>query len=474
MEEPPPAAPPPQIILLLSLDTLRPDHLGLYGYDRFTSPVLDELAREGVVFEDASAAAPWTLPSHASILTGLFPLRHRVTSSKTPLPDDIPTLAAMLAEHGYDTAAVVNVEWLKKENFRVTRDFEKYLWAGTSLDRKASNSWVTDQAIEWLPEAGESRLFLFAHYYDLHSDYAAEPAYEQLFVRPYEGSADGTAWQLKQAVLEEDYVEFCHRDFDPDQCAFGSEYVIDESVEKRHFDEADVNHLIDLYDAQIRQLDTELSRLVTALRKRDLLERTLLVVTSDHGEEFLEHGRVEHFIPTYQQTLRVPLILRGPGVERGVRVETPVSSVDIVPTVLGLAGAPVPSGLDGLDVSDLWRPAPPDDVTRAFGERYLYGEAAGGITYNFFAKGFFPVFRSVRQGRFKLVYDSKNETALYDLEADPAESIDLSQREPEVFARLSDVMARRYEDFTPEPAAGTQVELDPKDIEQLRALGYVP
>lgn len=461
----------PRLILLLSIDSLRPDHLGFYGYERFTSPVLDAIAREGTVFEDASATAPWTLPSHASMLTGLYPLNHRVTSSKTRLPDSVPTIAGMVRSAGYDTAAVVNVEWLKQENFAVTRDFEKYLWVSTTLDRKAPNTWVTDQAIEWIEGLGERNLFLFVHYYDLHSDYTAEPAYEKLFVDDYDGKADGTGWQLKQAVLEEDYIEFCHESFDPDQCMFGSLYVIDENVHKIRFDDRDVAHLKNLYDAQIRQLDTELSRLFTTLRKRGLLDQTLLVVTSDHGEEFMEHGRVEHFIPTYQQTLHVPLVLRGPGVPAGVRVETPVSTVDIVPTLLELAGLTPPASLDGRSLSALWSggdPAP-------FEERYLYGEAAGGITYNFFANGFFPVFRSVRQGRHKLVYESKNEThALYDLEADPAESIDISEREPEIAARLIGVMTERFRDFRPEPEEANTVEIDPKDAEMLRALGYVP
>jgi arylsulfatase A-like enzyme len=462
---------PPRVILLLSLDTLRPDHLGFYGYERFTSPVLDEIAREGVVFEDASSTAPWTLPSHASMLTGLYPLRHGVTSSKTRLPDGIPTLAGLLAPYGYDTAAVVNVEWLKKENFRVTGEFAKYLWVPTTLDRKSSNTWVTDQAIEWVEGLGDGRLFLFVHYYDLHSDYTAERAYEKLFVEPYDGHADGTAWQLKRAVLEDDYLEFCHTQFDPDQCMFGTEYVIDENVQKVRFDEDDVQHLKDLYDAQIRQLDTELARLFATLRKRDLFEQTLLIVTSDHGEEFMEHGRVEHFIPTYQETLRIPLVFRGPGVPKGVRVPEPVSNVDIVPTVLELARAPAQSSLDGSTLTGLWSGL---DRER-FATRTLFGEASGGITYNFFANGFFPVFRSVREGRHKLIYDSKQDRhALYDLEADPAEMTDISSSEPEVAARLVEIMTERYRDFRPEPEAANSAEIDPKDAEMLRALGYVP
>ena len=466
-----PDSAPLRIVLLLSIDSLRPDHLGLYGYERFTSPVLDEVARAGVVFEDASSAAPWTLPSHASMLTGLYPLRHRVVSSKTRLPDEVPTLAASFAAHGFDTAAVINSEWLKKENFQLTRDFEKYLWADTSLDRKAPNRWVTDQAIEWIAGQGEKPLFLFAHYYDLHSDDTSEPYFEKLFARPYQGTVTGTGWELKQAVLEQDYIESCHRNFDAERCSFGSEYVVDESVHRLHFDAADVRHLIDLYDAQIRQLDTELSRLFAALRKHEVLERTLLVVTSDHGEEFMEHGRVEHFIPTYQQVLHVPLMIRGPGIPAGMRVEAPVSSVDIVPTLLKLAGLPLPADLDGLDLAPLWS----GGEVQPFEERFLYGEAAGGIQYNFFGDGFFPVFRSVRQGRYKLIYESKGDSyALYDLAADPGEQHDITPREPEIAARLIQEMSERYAGFRPEPEIGNEVVLDPEDLERLRALGYVP
>jgi arylsulfatase A-like enzyme len=467
-------ADPPRVVLLLSLDTLRPDHLGFYGYERFTSPVLDEIARDAVVFEDANAAAPWTLPSHASMLTGLYPLRSRVTSSKTRLPDGIPTLASMLARHGYDTAAVVNVEWLSKDSFQLTREFASYLRVPTTLDRKASNTWVTDQAIDWLEKLGDGRLFLFAHYYDLHSDYAAEPSYERLFSEPYEGPADGTGWQLLRAVLEEDYIDFCHRSFDKDKCAFGDVYVIDDSVHKLHFDADDVRHLKNLYDAQIRQLDTELSRLFTALRNEALLDDTLLIVTSDHGEEFMEHGRFEHFIPTYQQTLHIPLLLRGPGLPRGIRIGAPVSNVDIVPTVLRLVGAPLPEGLDGLDLSPLWSERAAE-ARSEFEARYLYGEASGGISYNFFAGGFFPIFRSVRQGRYKLLHESKQDSyALYDLREDPGEKVDVASREPEITERLIRIMNERYEDFRAEPREGEAVELSPEDAERLRALGYVP
>lgn len=469
----------PRVVVLISIDTLRPDHLGVYGYDRFTSPVLDALAEEGAVFEDVSATAPWTLPSHASMLTGLYPMSHGVLTSRTKLPPGVPTLATIFGGDGFETAAVVNVVWLKKEDYELTRDFSKYQWVRTNLARKSASTWVTDAAIEWLSNLGDGRMFLFMHYYDVHSDYASEPAYEKLFVSDYDGPADGTTWQLRRASLEDDYLASCRDEFDEERCTFGGgEYahVVDASVEKIRFDSRDMQHLRDLYDAQIRQLDAELGRFVAALRRLELLDETLLVVTSDHGEEFMEHGRLEHFLTTHQESLRVPLLLRGPGVPAGRRVSAPVSSVDLAPTLLALAGVETDVAFDGLDLRPLLMADPSDERAElAFADRYLYGEASGGYTYNFFAGGFFPVYRSVRRGPFKLVHDAKrNSFDLYDLANDPTEQREISGREPEVKAQLVAEMARRYRRGLPEADPADPVKLSPDDVERLRALGYVP
>jgi arylsulfatase A-like enzyme len=465
----------PRIILLLSIDTLRADHLGSYGHERFTSPGIDLVAAEGTVFEDASATAPWTLPSHASLLTGLFPVRHQVMTMKARLADGVPTLASMLAKAGYDTAAVVNSTWLGKNSYQLTRDFDKYLFVDTPDDRVSPNTWVTDQAITWLRESGGQRLFLFVHYYDVHSDYASLPEFEKLFVTPYEGPADGTAWQLQTANLEPDYIAFCRDHFDETKCSIGGPKgptLIDGSIERIHLDKDDMRHLSELYDAGIRQMDTELGRLFAALRHEDLYDQTLLVVTSDHGEEFGDHERVDHFITQYQEMLHVPLILRGPGVPAGMRIQTPVSSVDLAPTLLAMAGAERPADLDGLDLSPLLR----GDDDRSYRERTFYGEAAGGLSYDSIVKpGIFPVYFSVRQGRHKLVYESKAGVhALYDLETDPHEQRDVSAAHPELTARLMETLQQRRSSYSLEPPIESRVDLSSEDIERLRALGYLP
>lgn len=464
----------PRLVVLVSIDTLRPDHLGLYGYARFTSPILDAFSRRGVVFEDASAAAPWTLPSHASLLTGLYPKSHRAVTFETRLPEEIPTLARVLRGAGWKTAAVVNTHWLKPNKYGVTRDFEDFLYVDSPPDRRAPNTFVTDQAIQWIEDSPDAPLFVFVHYYDVHADYTSQPEFERLFVGPYDGPAKGTGWQLVKANIEPEFLELCHERFDPDKCTFGSAErprVIDQSVQRMEFDEADVAHMVDLYDAGIRQMDTEIGRLFSFIETSGISEETLVVVTSDHGEEFLEHGRLDHFLPTWQEVLHIPLIMVGPGLPAGTRVGTPVSNVDVAPTVLGLVGVSANTPLEGLDLAPLWGGEEP----AAFDDRYLHGEASGGLQYERVLPGMFPVFRSVRHGRYKLVYDSKREAhALYDLDTDPHELNDISASKTEIAERLVAVMRERQADYSPDPDPVNRVVLDPEEIDQLRALGYAP
>ncbi len=468
---------PPRVILLISIDTLRADHLGLYGHARFTSPILDGFARSGVVFEDASAPAPWTLPSHASILTGRYPLRHGVTSSATALPEDVATLAKRLSGLGYRTAAITNSAWLKADSFRLTADFDVHR-SVTNRDysRRSPSTLITDQVMDWLKEEREQKLFVFMHNYDVHADYASTPEYERLFVDPaYTGAADGSGWQLQVANFAPEHVALCLREFDPAFCAFGSSEkprLIDGSLPRLAFDAADVEHMRRLYDAGIRQLDTELGRLFVFLDEQGLSEETLVVVTSDHGEEFMEHGRVDHFLTLYQESVRVPLLLRGPGVPAGARIAVPVSSVDIAPTLVALAGGGdgAAKEMDGLDLSVLWR----SGDASAFEGRVLYGEAAGGLQYEGKMAGVYPIYWSVRRGPFKLVHDSNSgEFALFDLDSDPGERTDVAAAHPALFEELERVLLARRAAFDLEPT-GPAVELDPQEIEELRALGYVP
>lgn len=174
------------------------------------------------------------------------------------------------------------------------------------------------------------------HSYDPHSDYLALPRFRRRFVRPYEGEAEGTSAQLYLYTLDPDVYETCAEDRESPDCTDRAAMALELEADRVEYDEADRRHLIDLYDANLHQTDAELQRLIEFMRFEGLLDEALVVVTSDHGEEFLEHGGVLHSRTQYQELLHVPLIVRGPGVPAGLRIATPVSLVDVAPTVLAV------------------------------------------------------------------------------------------------------------------------------------------
>ena len=239
-------------VLLISIDTLRADHLTRYGYGRPTSPTADALARRGVRFEDCSAPSPWTPPSHASLMTGLYPGRCGLPVAAL-MPDDVTTLAEALDGRGYQTAAVVNSIYVSRNGFE--RGLQHFEYVQELLGEREPSD-VTDKAIDWLTSAGRKPFFLFAHYYDVHSDYRSLPQYERQFTAAdYDGVVDGTTGQLIKVQRGE-----------------------------MSLDRRDREQLLGLYDASVRQTDEQIARLIDTLRKRGLLERTLIVFTADHGE----------------------------------------------------------------------------------------------------------------------------------------------------------------------------------------------
>jgi arylsulfatase A-like enzyme len=421
--------PEPRNLLLVSIDTLRADVLGAYGSERDTSPAMDSLAAEGILFDNVLAPSPWTLPSHASLLTGLYPSRHGVKTARNRLPGDLDTLATVLRTYGFRTAAVVNAYYLSRK-YGFDRGFQDFVYVQESPG-SAEPSQVEDQALRWIAEHAQEPFFLFLHYYDVHSDYRSLPRYERRFTRPYEGPADGSTRQLVR-----------HR---------SGEIELGED---------DAEHLKDLYAASVRQMDDGLARLRRGLEQRGLLERTVVVLTSDHGEEFLEHGGVLHGRTQYEEVVRVPLLLRAPGLPAGLRLETPVS-LDVMPTVLSLLELPVPPALDGRNLAPLWSGAAAGDL-RA---RFLFGEADHRNVRP-------DRTRAVRQGGFKLVHDRlTGESRLFDLVDDPGETHDVKDRHPEVQRRmraaLQDFMEREA------PTAGEVPEPTPAERRRLEALGYL-
>jgi len=417
-------------VLLLSLDTLRADHLGCYGYDRPTSPAIDRLAAEGVLFESVMAPSPWTLPSHASLLTGLYPSQHGLSSNLLALPERVRTSAEAFRAAGYRTAAFVNSHLLT-EKHRLDRGFGEFTYVREEVTAHTPSE-VGLQARLWLARNADAPFFLFVHNYDVHSDYASLPQYEEPFLRspgPPHATGSGLDGSTRQLI----------------ELRSGGAAI----------DPADMPGLVDRYDAGIRQADDEIAAMLSFLDEHDLAQSTVVVLTSDHGEEFLEHGSVLHGRTQYREVLHVPLILRGPGIPAGARVAAPASLIDVFPTIAGLAGLPLPSST-GVDLSPTW-------LGGELEPRVLFAEADWKNEEH-------DVRRAVRDGRFKLHLDlSTGESRLFDLEEDPGETRDVTARHPEVAERLRGELERFLEervegDPIPEPTS--------EELEFLRDLGY--
>jgi arylsulfatase A-like enzyme len=421
-------APAPRLadnVILISIDTLRRDHLGCYGYQRATSPNLDALCREAAVFDQAIGQAPSTLPSHASMLTSLLPNQHGASfANRRALPGEVVTLAEVLKERGFRTAAFtdggqVAYRWGLHQGFDVWKDNQT---SPDTFDR------VVRQGLAWLdePPAPEAPFFLFLHTYEVHHPYT--PSAEDLELvgaAPYDGRL-GDGVEIRELSRINEGLDVA-------------------DAEDRAFIEA-------AYDAEIRSMDRALGRLLGALRERGLLERTLLAFTSDHGEELGEHGSVGwHSHTLFDELLRVPLLLRFPD-ERwsGATIQRQVRLIDVAPTVLGALGVAPPSEWQGMSLLRLLRGEEPEPLL-AVSELDQPGDRT---------------VRSLRTGRWKLYRDQ-----LYDLRLDPEELYDASSGHLDLIealrARLAQLAAGEG------PAAAAPVELSPEAQKRLEALGYL-
>ena len=311
------ALPPSQGFILISLDTVSAQHLSLYGYERETSPFLDSLAARGVVFDNAYVQLPGTLPSHMSMFTGLYPDQHDVFPPDAVLSDSIPTLPELLQRAGFRTIGHTDGGFVSGR-FGFARGFDLYddrrfiLWGG--VDHTFARGLVSLGEL-----APDERFFLFVHTYAAHDPYNPPRRCRDLFWQgpPPEGTQLSSSDVLRAhntgvAPLRPDVVAYYESQ----------------------------------YDGEIRCLDEEIGRFFAGLDELGLGDRVTVVITSDHGEEFLEHGKLVHE-QIYHENLHVPLIVLGPGIEGGRRVTEVVQTIDFAPTFLDLAAIEPPPGLPG-------------------------------------------------------------------------------------------------------------------------------
>lgn len=420
-------------LIWISLDTLRADRLGCYGYARPTTPNLDAFAAASVVFEDASSPAPWTKPAHASLFTGLLPHHHGVAGFENPLAPGVIHVASWMAQHGFQTLAVVSNSVLTLHD--LPGGFQTFDYVERASGPEPSD--VTRRAIQRLAEREPTKpFFVFVHYNDLHARYRSLPRYEAQFSQERANAPSGR----------------------------GKEFLEHFSGEQP-FDAADVAHLSDLYDAALRQLDDQLAELFAYLAEAGLLAESLVVVTSDHGEEFFDHGSVNHGMTQYQEMVRIPLLFRGPGLAAGRRARPAVSLLDVLPTSLSVLGLPVPPGLDGRDLSGLLQRAGTEIPVRLLHFDSSCAEPTRETTIPRPGRRY-----AIREGDLKLHWDEGSDAVqLYDLGTDPAERTDLGGERGADAARLLEEL-RRFR-----ASAGAErrdAGLGEEDLRRLQALGY--
>jgi len=420
-------------LVLVSIDTLRADRLGCYGHDRPTSPNLDRLATGGVRFSAATAQAPWTLPSHVSLLTGLYPSTHGVVFGTDRLVPRVTTLAEILRDSGYRTAAFTGGGYL---NLRFGyQGWERFIARPHSKERRNVEK-VVDAAVDWLATEARPPFFLFVHTYQVHAPFDP-PARDDLFSGPFSASPLKTA-----GMTAPDFAQLHGRLTDLD-------YGLIEAK----------------YDGEIHYTDRALAPLLSAISGMDSGSRTLVVVTSDHGENFSDHRDfpVDHR-ELYEAVVHVPLILAGPGLPAGLVVDDAVEVVDLMPTLLDLLGVPAPTAYDGESMRPLLAAVSrPQSRATAFSEQIRRDE---------------PRYVSLRDPRWKLLQRRPGLYELYDLVADPEERHDLvgagADVPPGLLAELLR-WDRRARAQLAKNLAGREApgELDESLARELRALGYL-
>lgn len=404
------------------------------------TPALDRFAEECVRFDDASAPMPFTLASNMSLLTGLRPGAHGVVDRDSALPKAVATLPELLQRSGYETWGIVTNTWMDA-GFGFGRGFDRYErlpYAPTFVDR------VRARADELLGTRDRSRpLFLFLHILDAHSDYQAASGTTLPYYSPP---------PYREDLPERSFCDSAGR------CA--TELLVAADREDRPLERETLRAVETLYDRGVSYLDRELGRLLDDLAQRDFLDRALVVIEADHGEEFREHGKLLHSQP-YRESLAVPLLLRLPGGRSGgTVVGAPVEILDVFPTILEAAGI--------------------DEVPPRQGRSLLAAlEGRPGAARSILAQDKSrPARFSLRQGDEALVADlERGEVELYDLADDPGESKDIAALRRERVARLL-ALLRRHVDGDRRwreslGAGGTGPVLSSEDQEDLRALGYL-
>ena len=416
--------------ILISIDTLRADHLHSYGYPRETSPNIDRIAEDSLVFKQAISQSSWTLPAHVSMMTGLFGGEHGLLyyddegledKKKFGIMDrSLPTLAGILKKHGYKTVSFNGGAWIDP-SFGLGKGFEIYKWGGRYF---ADN---VPKSIEWIKANKKSNFFLFLHAYDCHHPFNAENRFNIL--EEYSGGRE-----TKELIAQFQSIDDIH-------C---QEY----------------QYIVSQYDAGIRRADYYLGQLFDFLEEEKLADKTVLIITSDHGEMLLErHGRWGHIYPLYEELIHVPLIIKIPG-RTGSQIQKQVpATVSILPTILDIAGIKDQNSREAFNLMRIFR-------EKDFSFDYILSETGRKINTR--------LCRFLRSEDWKLTYYSKEmqeyQLELFDMRTDRLEQHNVVKDNP----NTARDMLNKFNAFTfKKKGKNSERIIDEKTLQRLKSLGYL-
>lgn len=465
----------PQGVILIQADTLRPDHLGLYGHRRDTAPFLNRMATEGAVFKHVFAQAGWTKVSTPSIMTSLYPSTHGVFTLDDRLPAAATTLAEVYRQAGYATLGLSSVMFTGQytnlhQGFEELHEQVSLTDAGGPYTSKTAREYV-DRAAEWIERHRDIPFFIYLHVFDPHSPYEPRRPFDALWADQSKRDEHVRQFEALRKTIADPFLAARGMATPEEMTAAGVDPAAYIAYDK------------DWYDSSIRGLDVELARLFERLRSAGLDDRTAVVFLSDHGEEFQEHGRMWHGQSTYGEMARVPLVVRWPGhVPAGLVVDQAVQLIDVMPTLLDLSRLTHPEGLQGQSLVPLFQkpgsgttngdPVPGWRQRPAIVEKQPMGQPG----YPNAAESY-----AIIDGGWKLVHNKvrppeRPEFELFDAVRDPFDQVNVADKHPEIVQRLAKTLegwramavAARLK-----PDSEATGNMTPEQLQRLRSLGYV-
>jgi arylsulfatase A-like enzyme len=455
-------------IILISIDTLRYDHLGCYGYGRNTSPYIDKFAHKATLYKNAYSTAVWTPPAHASMLTGLYPSSHGVMGDKK-LGASVPTIAQILQQNGYHTCGFVNnsqvgeMVGFEKDHsdfYEIWKGIEKHK-AGKRILHKLASMFshtdkgakkTTDKVQSWISNRWDKKspFYLFIHYLEPHNPLFPPKEFKNKFLSE---RSKGLRW--KKTISKYRRNPLYH-------------YLKEAQITA---EQKDV--LVDLYDAEIAYLDWQIGRLFSFLKKNNLFENTLVAVTADHGEHFGEKGHFSHVASLYEQILHVPLVIKYPYQKKANLTEHRAQLIDLLPTIVAAAD------LDFVDSSEYKGIDLLNILTN--NDRKLYAEWEGRvpeyIRYNALKVGS-KIYSFIKNKKravyfrdFKYIKNERGADELYNLKMDSGENYNIIYQNAEMAEKLSNDLIN----FSRNRRTNKEekVEMNDEIIENLKKLGYI-